>query len=284
MKEIVCVIMLLLLFALALFDVRRIEARIEDKLGDVMLVLSRGWPGSGYLMRVISNVADCTHRQSISGELFMANRSYIGTLKTPTKYLRQYFKDKRKKVGPRDIIGCKWKPYADNIHFDKAWRYVAWQGWPVMYSHCNPLDVVISTAKHAAAPLQPHCAASDSHCLEQFHRVKVHIDVSAALAEVHREMQETAVLRRKLQHFGVRFTELTYEQLVFGSAADRIRELQRAADFFIPTHRRPRMVTLRDFHTDIVMTGSHNQSQYVSNYDALYAAFEKTPYKNLLHP
>lgn len=254
----------------------------DESLGDVVLVLSRGRSGSGYLMRVLNNVADTNHDHAIAGELFLQKFGEMETMKNPTKFLRSYLSERRKEIGKGKFIGSKWKPYVDNKRFDKCWQYVAKMHWPVIYSHRNPLDVVISTAKHAANDLPPHCKTGQTECVETYQNTKVDIDIPAALSEVKRELNETDYLRQKITGFGVRFIELTYEQLVYGSDADRLKNLQRVADFFLPPSRR-RRVRMKDFETGIEMTGSYNQSQFVKNYDALTKAFQGQ-YKFLLHP
>lgn len=255
----------------------------DELLGDVVLVLSRGRSGSGYLMRVINNVADTNEPHAIAGELFDQKHGSMETMTNPTKFLRQYLKDRRLEIGKGKFIGSKWKPYVDNEYFDKCWMYVAHMHWPVIYSHRNPLDVVISTAKHAANTLPPHCKVGDTTCVETYQNTKVDIDIEAAIAEVRFELNQTNHLREKIRNFGVRFTELTYEQLVYGSEQERLAHLQRVADFFLPPSSR-RKVVMKDFETGIEMTGSYNQSQFVRNYDELHKAFESTPFKHLLHP
>lgn len=255
-----------------------IDAETHLQLGrDVVIVLSRGRSGSGYLMRLISNIVDAETDRAITGELWQYND--VKNMTDPSAVIRDHLEKRRRVVGPNGFIGTKWKPYADNERFDKAWRWIAAEGWPVVYSHRNALDVVISAQKHLNAT--PHCEVGDTLCVESLLNKKVHLNVTKAVQEATTEVAEVNLLRVKLNTIGVRYIEVTYEQLVYGSDAQRLGYLRQIADFLLPQGHRE--ITMQDFSADIEMTTSSNQSQFVDNYPELAAACKGTVLEQLLH-
>lgn len=252
-------------------------------LGDMVLIAALGRSGSGYLVRVVGNLAGtCTLEKyrCIYGELFEKKDA---NLTDPKGHLIRFLSNVRKKAGPTPIIGSKWKPYTDNRNYDKAWKWVGQQNIPVILSTRNPLDVFISRQKHIAAPLTSHCLDGDEACVQEHKSVKVSINPNDALIAVRDELQMFDDLRKKFVKYHIRFFEITYEELTFGTDEQKIWLLQRVADFFVPTSRKRHIATLKDLDTDIVGTADYNQSKAIMNYAELHSVFSASPYANLLH-
>lgn len=248
--------------------------------GKVAIVLSRGRSGSGFLCRVIENLAGLP-RNIMAVELLGGTGEKMLRIANPKAFIKHWLLVRRARH-PKNYIGFKWKPYADTPAYDEAWRYVAAHNFSVVYSIRNPLDEFISREKHRQAALPSHCVADDAVCISAARTARPRVHVDTSLAFVNEQIAAARALRMKLQEFKVRFIEISYEELSFGSMRSRLAHLQKVADFLLPAHRH-RKVRPEDFEIGIEATSSNNQSSKVANYEELRQAFVAAKYEHLLH-
>ena len=142
--------------------------------GHVVIVLSRGRSGSGFLCRLVENVADA-ERYVLSNELFGGTHSKMLLIERPKSYMKHYLQHLRQKHR-KNIIGFKWKPYVDSEPYDEAYRWTAAHNFSVIFSHRNPLDEFISRQRHKQATISAHCKTGDMNCLAQATHVRVKLD------------------------------------------------------------------------------------------------------------
>ena len=73
-------------------------------------------------------------------------------IKSPTKFMAQYFCNGRRMYPLSGLIGFKWKTYSgryeETAPYDAAWQYIAEHKIPVVWVLRNTLDIIVSDTMH----------------------------------------------------------------------------------------------------------------------------------------
>lgn len=247
----------------------------------VVITLSDGRSGSTFITDVLENLYGAkTLDPPLSHELFGSGKNDMMEKRNHTQFMIDFI-NKQRKSNPKSIVaGFKWKPYIVSKGYDKAWKYVASQGWIVVHNTRNWLDVFISHSKHKQFDVAGHCAAGNKNCLHKSENALPYINVSKALQYVDEAIIDSQRHDYFLRTLGVPLYEVRYEDFAFGSKKLKLHHLQNLCDFLLyPAHKK---VSMKMLSTETVATSDYSQKEKVKNWQELYDKFKDSRYAYLL--
>ena len=85
-------------------------------------------------------------------ELFGDTVNKARTLRTPVKFMSQFFCNGRRMYPLSKLVGFKWKTYGgryeETPQYDETWQYIAERKIPVVWVLRNTLDIIVSDTVH----------------------------------------------------------------------------------------------------------------------------------------
>lgn len=240
----------------------------------VLIVLSRGRSGSNELCQIVSKIA----HSYVDSELFGSSEESMKKVADPLGTMLSYLEQKQLEY-PGKLVGFKWKPHDERHQYKLAWDWVAENHVKIIFSHRNPLDVVISYDKNRNSTARSNCLKSNKKCIEKQLELQTTVNTSTLIADLEGLTFEAVSIRNFLASRRIPFVETTYEALNNGRMKDRLRHLQAVVDFFQPN------TTVResDFQISYASKTHPHQRDTVRNYDEVVEALRGTTFENLLH-
>jgi len=125
------------------------------------------------------------------------------------------------------IVGMKWKPYAFGTPGSiSTLEMVTRERLPIrfIYSYRNPLDVMISAAKHRESDvfLRSKCLPEDEACISAHKNVRVNLPVRNLVRNLREAEKNRQERLRILNSTGVEHMTTTYDELYFGGDCGRV--------------------------------------------------------------
>lgn len=197
-----------------------------------VIVLSHGRGGSTMLCTMLADFAHSDPHE-LKKELFGKDEVSMGSKDNPAGLMASWF-DRQSLAQPQaHLVGFKWKPFlkSEPLYLD-AWSWAASHDVRVLWLRRNPLDVLISRAKHLADDgLPDHCEPGDSACLDAHARAKAPLDASTLVADLEAYVKDYEdELPALLKARGVRFHPVRFEDLVAGEQSTASASKARALD------------------------------------------------------
>lgn len=238
--------------------------------GKVVIVLSEGRSGSGFLCELISNVAGAPD-DILRNELFGETREEQEKLEDPLLVAKNYLSEQRK-IHSEGIIGMKWKPDVLNDAYQQVWKWMHEEGFLAVHNVRNPLDRCLSMQKHKSADVPAHC--HDKVCAKLGKSVTYEVDPSAVLTYVKTMINWLKEVNDFLDRAKVERLDVSYDKLSCGTDSSRI------ADYVVGSGAHT--VTMEDLRTGFEKTSSSRQGEQVTNFKEVQKAFNGTELKHLL--
>ena len=148
-------------------------------------------------------------------ELFGDTVQKARLLKSPTKFMAQYFCNGRRMFPLSGLIGFKWKTYSgryeETPQYDAAWQYIAEHKVPVVWVLRNTLDIIVSDTLHYE---QSHDPTVTSFAMTVARNASKGGSLQLTLAEKLNTMEDAkGKIRRKLKEMGVSHHISAYEMV-----------------------------------------------------------------------
>ena len=155
-------------------------------------------------------------------------------IKSPTKFMAQYFCNGRRMYPLSGLIGFKWKTYSgryeETAPYDAAWQYIAEHKIPVVWVLRNTLDIIVSDTMHYE---QSHDPTVTSFAMTVARNVSKGGSLQLTLAEKLNTMEDAkGKIRRKLKDMGVSHHISAYEMLFHDNAATRLAAWRKMLLFY----------------------------------------------------
>jgi len=112
-----------------------------------------------------------------------------------------------------DIVGFKWKPYAENDAYQCALDVLRPLNISVIHNTRNPLDQLISNAKHKNYNLNPHCGIGNDKCLDEALGATVYLSGDHLIHKIDNLWEEKQHWHEVLQTYSPRLLEVMYDDL-----------------------------------------------------------------------
>ena len=239
----------------------------------VVIILSHGRSGSSELCLLVSNLVG---GGDLGAELFGKTSIAMLENKNPLQHMKLYIHEQQKRH-PQKYAGFKWKPYYHDDNYQLVWNWVAQYKVKVVFNYRNPLDVVISSTKHALNESKSNCVAHNSKCMDLMKSLKFPLVLD--FDHLHTLELSYAKVALQLVENNVTFFDTRYEDLNYGDPETRLHHLQLLADFVNPG----RKVTMEDFEIKLGFSGNYHQADTITNFAEVVASLKGTRYARFIH-
>jgi hypothetical protein len=164
-------------------------------------------------------------------ELFGDNIRKALAVKSPVKFMSQFFCNGRRMYPKSRLTGFKWKTYGsryqDTELYDEAWKYISQHKVPVVWALRNTLDVLISDAFHWEQ--RQNASTTTIRVMVARNSAKT----GNTLAEKVNMMEDAKEkIRRKLLAMNVTHHITSYERLFHNDSETKVTAWKRMLQFY----------------------------------------------------
>jgi hypothetical protein len=190
----------------------------------------------------------------------------------------------------KPLVSFKWKPFLDSWELPAAkgmLRKLATFNEPrikVIFMTRNPLDVMISKAKHKSTHgrLDAHCKANDVRCIKKQKEkgTGLHLPTETLLKDLTEAFDAFDVFEESLNDWNIDYIKTTYEDLY---DRDDAGEWMRIFKYLGrgPTHNLTMAQVVESFTLAPTSHKHHNES--LANYQEVYELLVDTEFEYLIH-
>lgn len=258
-----------------------------DPLGPKPVIfISRGRSGSSAIWETIGNLTGyVTRSHELTGSDPDESRKFFRSVDNNGDWMLQDLSRKQLLYPNAGIVGFQWKPFDMCTETAlAALRIVASSERPkisVILSRRNPLDILISQAKHTSK-LPAHCRKGDAKCSDK-HQMKIAFPVENLLGKLRLLKEGDDKVVDLLEDFGVSFVQVTYEKLFTPEVKGDISEWKRILSFLGMELPESKFATIQTA-TSIAPTHMLNESRSdrLTNFDEVYDVLKGTEFEKML--
>ena len=255
-----------------------------------MIVLSQGRSGSTGVFQAISNltgqsmfVTEYTGRSPDESDKFLTKHAH-----DEGEWLLDYLSKLQKQIPKAGVVGFKWKPFRQFSSYKggvDALKLMSQTDPPVkvIYSYRNPLDVMISDAKHQASKFSIGwmCKRGDDKCVQEHQAYRVKLETKTLVNTLQKLHQQQVQLENLLEYHKVPHLKTTYESLFFNNGdAEPWMEIFRFLGVGPSEGLTMEMVQEAAGTAD---TSLHRHSDSLSNYAEVERVLKGSEFHDLLH-